>query len=732
VASELAKINDDEPDERSPGQKIDDEILKEARERFKRAYEFESDFRPQYIEDVKFAAGDSDNHWQWPSEVYNARVSDTSKRPTLTVNIVQGNVFQITNDFRQNMPSVAIKPTGDESTFDSAQIYEALMRNVEYTSNARSIYMDAYQSSVEGGIGYCRCVTRFDDEDSWNQSFFIDPVRSHLGVLLDCDIKQKDGSDALWGFIWDQLPKKEFERLYPKVDVTTQTSPLDIADDWIGEDSVRIAEYYRILQESDTLIHFQDEEGKTAQFKMSEMPTEMEKALKAAEERGAEIRRRKIWNRKLQWFKIAGNQIVARIEKLPGSGKYIPIIRFLGRERMIEGRLDRKGIVRPLKDAQRMLNYYASTDAEFNALQPKSPYIGYAESFEGNETTWNKLNTGNPAWLPVNAGDNPEQPLPMPQRIAGPTDAPAYSNGMMRAIQHMGLISGINDAKQGIMSNERSGLAIQQRTRGAENANYDFAENAAMAVQYIGRIFIDWAPDVYDTERTIKAMGRDGQQTDITIQPDLKQAMMQKTVDDVQKVLFDPSVGKYEVQSNVGPSFATQREQAWEASVGVITKAPELMAKMGDLAFRTADFPLADKIAERLQRDIEHNAPWLLQDGQPPAIVQQLTQQLQQVQGINAQLLDELGKKEKKLQDQQVDLGLKAFDSHTKRYDAVSKRVTAVSNAEPELERVGEEKDLKKMIRETLRDLLGDQDTDQPPTLQVEHTHTIEPPEPIQ
>lgn len=732
MVSKLAKVkDDDEVDERSPGDKIDDEILEQAKDRFKRAYDFESDFRPQYLEDVKFAAGDPDNHWQWPSEVYNARVSDTSKKPTMTVNVVQGMVFSITNDFRQNMPSVAIKPTGDESTFDSAQIYEALMRNVEYTSNARSIYMDAYQSAVEGGIGYCRVVTRFDydggtplseSEDAWQQSFYIEPVRSHMGVLLDCDIKQKDGSDAQWGFIWDQVAKDKFEIEYPDVDLTTLTGVLDIADDWVTEDNVRIAEYYRIDMEEDEVVWFKDDNGKGAQFKMSEMPTEMASALRKAEKEGAEVRRRKIFNRKLQWFKIAGNKIISRIERLPGSGKYIPIIRFLGRERIIEGRLDRKGIVRPLKDTQRSINYNVSTDIEFNALQPKSPYIGYRDSFEGNETAWNSLNTKNLPYLPVNAGDDPEHPLPLPERSPGPTDAPAYANAIARSLQHMGIISGIPDAKLGQTSNERSGLAIKARQQGGENANYDFAENAAMAVQYVGRIFIDWAPHVYDTERTIKAMGRDGIQSDITISPDMEQAMQKQMVDKIEKVLFDPSVGKYEVQSNVGPSFATQREQAWEAMTEVITRAPAEMAKMGDLAFRTADFPLADKIAERYRRDIEHNAPWLLQDGQPPAIVQQLTQQVQQLTGVNTQLLEELGKKERKLQDQQIDIGIKAFDSHTKRYDAVSKRVTAVSNAEPELERVGEGTDLKKMIRETLRDLLGDTDDDKAPTLQVQHT----------
>lgn len=708
----MAKRNlTDEPgsddDERTPSQKADDAIIDEARKRFRRSYEFEADFRPQYIEDIKFACADSDNHWQWPSEVYNARVSDTSKRPTLTVNIVQSFSYQITNDFKQNLPAIAIKPAGDQSTFDSAQIYEALARHVEYSCNARSIYMDAYQSQVDGGVGYCRVNTKYIDDTSFNQTFVIEPVRSHLGVLLDSDIKQKDGSDAKYGFIFDEMPKKEFERLYPQVDLPPSSNTLDISDDWVREDSVRIAEYYRILEEADELIYFKDETGKATQFRMSEMPPEMEKALKAAEKRGRdEVRRRRVWNRKLQWFKIAGTEIVDRRLKLPGSGKYVPIIRWLGREKIIDGRLDRKGIIRPLKDAQRMMNYYVSTDAEFNALQPKSPYIGPAAAFEGNETTWNKLNTANPAWLPYNHIDEEGNEIPGPQRIAGPTDAPAFANGIQRAMQQMSLISGMNDAKQGITSNERSSLAIQERRRGADNANYDFAENAAQAVTYIGRIFIDWAPDIYDTEQVIKVMARDGTQSEIAIDPNATQAAQIKLEQDVKKVLFNPSVGKYEVQANVGPSFATQREQAWDAFVGVLTKAPELVAKIGDLTFRTADFPLSDKIAERLQRDIEHNAPWLLKDGEPPAIVQELTQQLQQIQGVNAQLLEELGKKEKKLQDQQVDLGVKVFDSHTKRYVAESGRVTAVSNAEPEMERVGLGPEFDSIMRQTVEDVL--------------------------
>src|ERR1700761_2070007 len=349
------KPEDSDDEDRSPEQQADDKIIDEARRRFKRAFEFEADFRPQYIEDIKFACADADNHWQWPSEGYNSRVSDTSKRPTLTINIVQSFSYQITNDFKQHLPAISIKPTGDQSTFDSAQIYEALARHVEYSCNARSIYMDEYQSEVDGGVGYCRVNTKYIDDESFNQTFTIEPVRSHLGVLLDPDIKQKDGSDAKFGFIFDEISKAEFERLYPDIDIPPSNNTLDIADDWVREDSVRIAEYYRILEEADELVYFKDEKGQSTQFRMSEMPKEMDKALKAAEKRGVdEVRRRRVWNRKLQWFKIAGTQIVSRREKLPGSGKYVPIIRFLGREKIIDGKLDRKGIVRPLKDVQRI------------------------------------------------------------------------------------------------------------------------------------------------------------------------------------------------------------------------------------------------------------------------------------------------------------------------------------------------------------------------------------------
>src|SRR5689334_20086990 len=54
-------------------------VLEQARKRFKRSMEAESDNRKEALEDLKFLAGD-----QWPSDVKQQRAND--KRPCLTVN----------------------------------------------------------------------------------------------------------------------------------------------------------------------------------------------------------------------------------------------------------------------------------------------------------------------------------------------------------------------------------------------------------------------------------------------------------------------------------------------------------------------------------------------------------------------------------------------------------------------------------------------------------------------
>ena len=114
------------------------------------------------------------------------------------------------------------------------------------------------------------------------------------------------------------------------------------------------------------------------------------------------------------------------MEEHEWAGKYIPVIRVVGNEYEVEGRIYVSGLVRNAKDAQRMYNYWVSQEAEMLALAPKAPFIGYGGQFEGYEHQWKTANTNNWPYLEVNPDvtDGAGAAMPLPQRAP-----PLASNG---------------------------------------------------------------------------------------------------------------------------------------------------------------------------------------------------------------------------------------------------------------------------------------------------------------
>jgi hypothetical protein len=121
----------------------------------------------------------------------------------------------------------------------------------------------------------------------------------------------------------------------------------------------------------------------------------------------------------VNWVKTNGYDI---LEESIWPGEWIPIIRVIGNEFEIEGKLHISGLIRNAKDPQRMYNYWASQEAEMLALAPKAPFIGYAGQFEGYEQQWKTANTIPWPYLEVNPDvtDGEGRTLPLPQRSQPP------------------------------------------------------------------------------------------------------------------------------------------------------------------------------------------------------------------------------------------------------------------------------------------------------------------------
>ena len=71
---------------------------------------------------------------------------------------------------------------------------------------------------------------------------------------MDPDIREQDGSDAKFAFIFDEMSREDFNQAYPKYKDLVTKSPLGATGDWVGEDKVRIAEYYRVVEKPDKFI----------------------------------------------------------------------------------------------------------------------------------------------------------------------------------------------------------------------------------------------------------------------------------------------------------------------------------------------------------------------------------------------------------------------------------------------------------------------------------------------
>ena len=136
------------------------DILATARARLDLAVSALSESREDEIDDLKFYAGSPDNAWQWPADVLATRGAvqgqTINARPCLTINKLPQHVRQVTNDQRQNRPGAKVIPVDDKADTQVAEIFNGMIRHIEYISDADVAYDTACENQVSYGEGYLR------------------------------------------------------------------------------------------------------------------------------------------------------------------------------------------------------------------------------------------------------------------------------------------------------------------------------------------------------------------------------------------------------------------------------------------------------------------------------------------------------------------------------------------------------------------------------------------------
>ena len=611
-------------------------FLSDMREEYKADLEFDRVNREQAIDDKKFAAGE-----QWDPVVLEQRRG----LPCLVINNIPQFTAQIVGDWRESRKSIKVVPSNDEDV-EIASVRGDLIRSIEVQSQADRVYDSAFESLIQCGDGAFRVAVEYARNDVFDQDIFIRPIEDALSVVYDRFSVDPTARDAKRIYVSDKIPKKEYRRKFGDIPATSLDDnnfmeDLSI-DGWADDECYQVTEYWRLIERQRMMALFSS--GKS--FIIDDTNTDYLMA-----EYGAPVKTR------ITWVTYAQMHLCTGFAILSGPYEYqlnrLPIIRMSGRVVNIGGRRVRYGMVRFMKDAARLKNFWRSVAAEQLGYAPKAKWMATEGAVQGREDTIRKAHLSRDPLLIFNDEAVFGQNV---QRVDPPGIEAALLNESQINAQDMKDVTGIHDASLGIRSNEVSGKAIMARQREGDIANLTFHDNANAALVEAGDVINQFIPQTYDSTRILRTIGED------------QEVKFVKVNDPMDPNAIDMSVGMFDVALSTGSSYTTRRVEAAQAMMEAIQVWPDLMGIAGDLVAKAQDWPGADKLAERLKKTIP---PHLLGEDEEGGLGI-TAEQLQQMEVAIQEGMAEMAELKKELADKSEEHRIAMYNAETQRIRALS------------------------------------------------------------
>lgn len=615
-------------DEESRKAKVE-AIIKEAVDRFKACADREEENWGRAREAIEFRALK-----QWPDAVKRDRENPNQEggpQPCPVLDKTNQYVRQVVNEERLNRPAIKVRPVDDQADVKVAEIYNGIIRHIEDASNADVAYSTAGEHAVDGGFGYWRILTEYCDPMSFDQDIRIKRLQNRFMVLLGPHT-EPDGSDAKYGFIFEDMAIEDFERTHPGKKPTNFDALMQDNPDWFTDETIRVCEYMRIEYQKVKLVLLE-----TGDVERKE---DVEEAIKNGVSVPAILQERESMVPKVRWYKLTATDL---LEERDLIGSYIPIIKVIGNELVMpDGKCRTSGLMESAMDPQRLHNYAHAGFITHVALAPRAPWVAAEGQVDGYLNDWKSANRKNISVLrykPIS--DETGQPVPKPDRVQPAGVPPGWQQVLMNTEHGIESAVGMYGPSIGGPARERSGVALDAQKEQGSVGNFHFADNQARAIRHTGRIIVEMIPKIYDTQRIARIIGEDGTPEMAHLNPDQETAVAPRknSVGEAVGDSYNLNVGKYDVTITVGPSWSTKRQEGAQMMTEALKSNPELTQIIGDLYFKSLDVPYADKIAERLKamlpppiQEMEANKDKKPVDPRVTAMMQQIEQQAQELQ----------------------------------------------------------------------------------------------------
>ena len=549
-----------------------EDFLAHVRKLYSDDRDADKDNRDAAIEDAEFFAGK-----QWDDLVKARR--ENKRKPVLTINRTIAFVGQIVGTRRMNETVVKVLPEygGKQAV---AEKRSGLIRYCEKKSKADRAYDTSLQNCVIGGLGNFGVSLDYARFDVFEQDINWREFPDAYSVTWDRLSIDKTGRDANHVFIEDVLPRTAYEEKYPGVQPSEFTD--DQADNdsgWFTSDDVRVVEFWRMRYRDSELALFQDG---TIHDITSWPDDDPRRSLIAQRPDTGEPYTRDTQRPYAECYVVSGTDILAGPYRLDISR--VPVFRVPAWEITVNGKRYRFGLMRFLKDPQRLHNYWRSTIAEKLMMTPRARWVASDAAVAGREAQWRNAHLSDDPLLIYNgeSGQKPEYTQPAQLEVA-------LIQESNMAVQDLRDVSNLHEASLGQQSNEVSGKAIIARQRVGDIGTIVYHDNVNAAIEEAGGVANEMIDIAYDAPRTIMVLGNDGKPEQLRVN------------DPYDESAIALNEGRYGVTVTTGPSTATKRVEAQEAMLNVFNAAPQVFAQAADLWAEELDFPGASKLAKRLR-----------------------------------------------------------------------------------------------------------------------------------
>lgn len=567
--------------EGSEGYTEDQKIINLARQRRHVASAEWGDIYDLATKDMEFVYDVGEG--QWPAKIRKER--ESAQRPVLTVNKLQKFVRTLRGDALQNRPRMKVIPVDSVGDPKMAKLYNGIIREIEYLSDAGTAYDTSYAHAISSSVGYHRLSTEFSDPESFDQSIKIDRIINPLSILFDPSAKKFELEDARYCFNETMYDVSDFKAEWPDADVTDFSGEnRRIFGDWLQGNQIRVAEYFYKEPVKSTLVQLED--GQILTLSKNITP----EVIKG--NGGVIVRDRIVTTNAVKWVKMNGVEVLEAGEWATDD---IPIIPVFGDEIVVNGKRHYLSLLRGAKGSQEMYNYWATAATETVALAPKMPYMVDHRQIEGFESEWEDAHRTNRMFIRYNA----IQGIEKPRREPG-SNVPTAIMSMMQTTafdieDHLGRY----EASKGQQGNERSRVAIVERRNQSDKGTYCFVDNFKKAIMAGTRQIIKLIPKVYDTQRALRIMDESGNESVENVNVPVMGGNGEP------ETMNDLSVGKYDLIASVGASFSSKREEMVDTMIKAMQFAPTLAPVIAPLVFKYSDVPGSEEIYKEVKGYVE-------------------------------------------------------------------------------------------------------------------------------